>query len=77
MRRGYGRGLRDFLNFTVADAGRADADTTARALYQSPDGLQIQVPAALGYIVRVADAVPELWPPATDFTDLCHKTELS
>jgi CheY-like chemotaxis protein len=39
--------------------------------------LQIQIPAAVGHVVGMADAVPELWTAAANFTNSCHKTEIS
>jgi hypothetical protein len=64
---------RRFLNFAAADAGCADANTCAGPVHKSMDRLQIQIPAALGDIVGVTDAMPELRPAATDFTNFSHK----
>ena len=75
-KRPHGR-LRDLLNFAIADARRAHADTLASALYQRAHALQIDVPAALGDVMSVADAVTELRPATTYFANLCHKTEIS
>lgn len=69
--------LRDLLNFTVADAGCADADAASSPLHQRSNRLQIQVPAALGYIMGVTDPVAELRAPATNIANSCHKTEIS
>jgi len=69
--------LRDLLNFAGTDAGRTDSHAPARAIHQGANGLQIQVPAALGYIMGVADAIAELRAAATYFTNSCHKTEIS
>jgi hypothetical protein len=70
-------GLRDFLNFTVPDARRADPDPFAGALYQSSDRLQIDVPAPFGDVVSVADPAAELGAATTYFANLSHKTEIS
>jgi hypothetical protein len=60
------------LNFTVLQA----ACTNANALRRAPDHrvhfLQVNVPAALGYIMRVADPVSELGPAPAEITHLCH-----
>jgi hypothetical protein len=52
--------LRDFLNLTVADAGRAGANTLMRSVNESAHRLNIDVPAAVGHIVGVTDLMPEL-----------------
>lgn len=52
--------LRDFLNFTVADAGCTGTDTLVRAVDDCPDGLKIDVPAAVGHVMGVADLMPKL-----------------
>jgi hypothetical protein len=69
--------LSDFLNFSAFDAGRANADATAGAVDESADFFQIDVPAPLGDIVRVADPVAELRPPSTHITRFRHKTKSS
>ncbi len=69
--------LRYLLDFAVPDARRADPDTLASALDQSAYRLKIDIPAALGDVVRVADAVPKLRAAVTNFANLCHKTEIS
>jgi len=69
-------GERSFLHFAAADAGRADPNPLAGAVYQGMYALQIQIPAAFSYVVGVADPITELRPTATDFTNFCHKTHL-
>ena len=69
--------LRDFLDFTVPNARRADPQPLAGAFDQGSHRLQIDIPAPLGDIVSVADAVAELRPATTNFANLCHKTEIS
>ena len=64
------------MYFAVADAGCADAHALACALDDGVDSLQIQVPTPLRDVVGVADAMTELRPTATDFTDFCHKNTL-
>jgi len=79
--RGDGAGdlpvLSDFFDLARADAGGADTDTAAGPVHQCANRLQIQVPAALSYIMGVTDPVAELGAPATNFANLCHKTEIS
>src|ERR1017187_150286 len=79
--RGGGAGnspvLSDLLNLARTDAGCADPHTAAGPVHQRTNRLQIQVPAALSYIMRVTDPVAELGPPATNFANSCHKTEIS
>ena len=69
--------LSDFLNLARADAGGADAHSAAGPVHQCAHRLQIQVPAALSYIMGVTDPVAELGAPATNFANSCHKTEIS
>ena len=61
------------MDFAAANAGRADAHTFPGAIDQSMNGLQVQIPAALRYVVGMADAMPELRPSATNVTNFCHK----
>ncbi len=61
------------MDFTAANAGRADSHAFAGAFDQSMNGLQVQIPAALRYVVGMTDAMPELRPSATNFTNFCHK----
>jgi hypothetical protein len=65
-------GLRDFLDFSVADAGRANAYPAASAINQRADRLQVQVPASLGDVMGVTDPVAEFRRPAAYFANLCH-----
>ena len=57
--------LGDFLNFAVPDARRADPDPLAGALDKGAHRLKIDIPAALGDVVSVADAVAKLRPATT------------
>ena len=77
VRRVVNGSLGDLLDFTVANTRRADANPAAGAVDERTDGLQIDVPAALRHIVRVADAVTELRSAATNLTNSCHKTQIS
>jgi CheY-like chemotaxis protein len=70
-------GLSYFLNLPVADAGCADPHAPGGAIYQGANRLQVQIPAAIGHIVGVADPVSELRSAAANFTNSCHKTEIS
>jgi hypothetical protein len=60
------------LNFAAADAGRADAQALGGAFDYGSNRLQVQVPAALGHVVGVADAVPELWAATANVTYSRH-----
>jgi hypothetical protein len=69
--------LRGLFYFVGSDAGSANAQTAARAINQGMNSLQVQVPAALGNIVSVADPATELRAAATDFAYFSHKTKIS
>ena len=58
--------------FAAAQAGSADADASGGAFYLGPHRAQIDVPAPLGDVVGVADAVSRLRLFAADITFLCH-----
>ena len=64
-----GSGLGDFSS---ADAGSADAHPAIAGCGGSLNRLQIDVPAATAYVVRVTDAVTELRTLAAYLTNLCH-----
>jgi predicted fused transcriptional regulator/phosphomethylpyrimidine kinase len=61
------------LDFAVSNAGLADAKALPGAIHRRMNGLQVQIPPAFGYVVGVADAMPELRAAAADFTHSCHK----
>ena len=65
--------LGGFLDFAATDAGSANAHAFGGAVNQCANGLQVEVPAPLGYVVRVADAVAKLRPTAANFTYSCHE----
>ena len=69
--------LRYFLNFAVANAGRAHAQALSCAVDERAHRLQVHVPAAFRYIVGMADAVTELGSASANLTVLCHKAEIS
>ena len=66
------RSLRDLLNFAGANAGGTDADAAASAVDHRANGLQIQIPAAFGDVMSVADAATELGTASTHFAYSCH-----
>ena len=66
-------GLRRFLNLAATDAGRANTKPLGRTFDNGANRLQVQIPAALGDIVGVADLIAELRTPATHFANSCHK----
>ena len=47
-----------------------------RAVYDRANVLQIEIPAALGYVVGVTDTISELRATAADFTNFCHRYTL-
>jgi hypothetical protein len=61
-----------FNDFAAAQAGRADADALPLTADFRVHRTQVDVPAPLGDIVRVADAVSRLRLLAADITLLCH-----
>jgi len=63
-----------FNDFTAAQAGRADADPLSLTSHFGVHRTQINVPAPLGDVMRVADAVSRLRLLAADITLLCHWT---
>ena len=64
--------LRRFLNLAALDARSANADALGGAIYHCANGLEIDVPPALRYVVRVADPVAELRPTPADITYFRH-----
>jgi hypothetical protein len=74
---GEWRGLGDFLDLTVPNARRADLQPFAGTLDEGANGLKIDVPAAFGDIMSVADTVAELRPATAYIANLCHKTKIS
>jgi hypothetical protein len=69
--------LGDFLNFAVPNTRRADPQSLSGALDQGAHRLQVDIPAALGDVMSVADAVAKLRPATAYIANLCHKTEIS
>jgi hypothetical protein len=63
-------------DFAAADAGGADAHALALARDLGVHRTQIDVPAPLGDVMRVADAVSRLRLLAADITLLCHDDSL-
>lgn len=61
-----------FDDFATAQAGRADAHTLSGRAHASVYRAQVDVPAPLGDVVRVADAVSRLRLLAADIALLCH-----
>ena len=61
------------MNFAGADARRAGAYAAAGAVHQRVNRLQVQVPAPLGDVMGVTDAVAELRTAAAHFANSCHK----
>lgn len=68
----YGEERLGFHDFTATKAGRADADPLSLAIDLGVHRTQIDVPAPLGDVVGVADAVSRLRLLAADITLLCH-----
>jgi hypothetical protein len=61
-----------FNHFAAAQAGRADADPFSLSVDFGVHWTQVDVPAPLGHVVGVADAVSRLRLLAANFTLLCH-----
>ena len=70
--RGSSKNLCYFLNFAVLDARRTDPNMLARAVHHGMHLLKVDVPAALGYVVRVAHLIPELRAAPASITRLRH-----
>ena len=64
--------LGSFLNFAASDAGGTNADALGCALHDGAHGLEIEIPAAFGNIMRMADSVAELGSAAANFTYFRH-----
>ena len=60
------------MNLAAADAGSANTDPFGRALHDGMDILEIDVPAAFGNVMGVADAVPEFGSAPANFTYFRH-----
>jgi len=60
------------LNFAVTNAGGANLDALAGTLHYRMNGLKVEVPTALGYIVGVADAVAKLRSTTANITYFRH-----
>ena len=69
--------LSDLLDLAIADAGRANANTAARAIDKGAHALEVEIPAPFGNVMCVADPAAELGAAPADFANLCHKTEFS
>lgn len=69
-----GSGLDDFA---AAEAGGADAHALGGGADAGVNGAQVNIPAALGHVVGVGDAVSELRLFAADFTLLSHDGDRS
>ena len=63
-----------FNDFTATQAGRADADPLSLTIHLRVHRTQIDIPAPLGDVVSVADAVSRLRLLAADCALLCHWT---
>ena len=65
----YGnRRLGGFLNFAIANAGRAGANAFVGAFDDRMNRLQVQIPTALSDVVGVADFIAELRSATADIT---------
>jgi hypothetical protein len=62
-------GLHDFTGF---DTSGTDADPLISAIHFSLNRTKVDVPAALGDIMRVRDLITELRALAADFANLSH-----
>src|ERR1035441_3014540 len=71
------RNLRSLLNLVRPDAGRARPQPSTGPIHNRAHALQVDVPAALGHVMGVADLIAELRPAAAYVAYLCHKTGIS
>jgi hypothetical protein len=67
-----GENVLRFDDFAAAQAGRADADAFPLARDLGVHRTQVNIPAPLGDVMRVADVVSRLRLLAADITLLCH-----
>lgn len=65
------------MNLAAANARCANTKPLASPIDKRMHGLKVDVPAALAYIVRVADAMSKLRTATADFTNSCHKRKHS
>ena len=65
--------LSGFLDFSVADTGRARTNVLAGPIENRANTLQVYIPATVGHVVRVTDLVSKLRTLAANFTYSCHK----
>ena len=63
----FGEDLEGFLNFAVTQAARADTQAHIAAIHNSPNALQIDVPAPTRYVVSVRNSVSITRAFAADF----------
>jgi hypothetical protein len=66
------RGLGDFLNFVVLNAGRANTNPLGSALHHGMNPLQIDIPAPRRDVMGVAHTVSEPGPAAANLAYLRH-----
>ena len=63
-----------FDHFAAAQAGRAHADTSGGGADFGVDWTQVNIPASLSHVVRVADIVSKLRTLAAKIAYMCHRT---
>jgi hypothetical protein len=63
-------------HFAAAQTGSADAYVLGSGSHPGVNRAQIDVPAPLTHVVRVADRISELRPLAADITNSCHNSEI-
>ena len=73
---GSGSASRGFLDFAVANAGRADTDALAGTFNNCVNRLEVQIPATFGDIVCVAHTIAELRSATANFTNSRHLDRL-
>ena len=64
--------LRSLLDLAATNAGSTNAHPFPGALQDGMHGLQVQIPAPFGDIVRVTDPVAESWAAPANFTYFGH-----
>ena len=69
--------LGGLLNLSVAQARGANALALGASLDRHAYGLEINVPATVRHVVRMADPMPEHGATPADFTNFSHVKEFS
>ena len=66
--------MHSLLQLPASQAGRANPNSLARAVYDRADGAQVHVPTPLRHVVSVADVISKLRSLAAHIAYACHET---